>query len=362
MTLLEMATRVGDDSNSSISISTVKARIIREINRVCSELWDGFKWSFRWRNYRIVTDVDYATGTITATNGSRTLTGSGTTFLSTHVGWHIYFPSDATLNFYKVRAYTSATQLELDVPYQGTTGSSKSYFLRHFDYVLPTEQWDFGSVVVTHDRRPISILEPMSMDIVGPVPDFNGYPTAISIFGSDSKPTTYTTGTVSGTINTQTLTGSATSWLSNIYPGDSVTIGSYTYTVYSVDTDTQITLHNNQQITSSAATYTITRQFGRFVRILWPSTNNYTLDIRALRKYAPLVNDNDTNELLYRYPDTVATKVAALELKSQNDARWKQLYDESTINISRSKAEDESLTNRDQVTAIYTYRNSRGSC
>lgn len=241
-----VVTRVADDCKINSSRTDVSDRIKREINRVCQEIWDGHSWSFRWRNYRIVTDVDVTAGTVTATNGSYTITGASTSFTSSHVSWHIYFPGDSVQNWYKIRAFTSSTQLELDVPYQGTTGSSKAYVLRHFDYVLPTEPWDLGSITVTSERRPVAIVQPSSIDLIAPAPSYKGYPSAVSIYSSDDIATTYSTGTVSGTIDTVTLTGSATSWLANIYPGDIVTIGTNIYTVRFVNSDTLITLYNKQ--------------------------------------------------------------------------------------------------------------------
>lgn len=350
---------VCDECNVNRSISTVYDRVIREINRVSSEIWDGFRWSFRWRNYRIVTDVDYTTGTVTATNGSRTITGSGTTFLSAHIGWHISFDNDTTLSWYRIRAFTSSTQIELDAAYQGTTGSSKAYTLRHFDYILPTEPWDLGSVAVTHERGLLNLVEPTSIDIMGPVPNYSGSPNAISIYGSDSIARTYSVGTVSGTVGTSALTGVGTSWLGHIYAGDEITIGNYTYTIRSVETDTSIVLYNAQQITSSAATYTITRRFGRIARILWPSNTNYVLDIRALRKYNDLVHTTDTNELLYRFPDTVIKKVSALELKRQGDIRHKEVTQSAETSLARAKAEDDAGTPREHVAPIFTYRRIR---
>lgn len=359
MKLSELLTRIADDSNVKTTVTGVSDRLIREVNRVCSEVWDGFAWSFRWRNYRIVTDVDVTAGTVTATNGSRTITGAGTSFLSSHRNWHIYFPGDSIINWYKIRAYASGTQLELDVPYQGTSGGSKSYILRHFDYILPTEPWEIGSVMVTSDNRPIPILDSLSSDILCPVPLSNGYPEAVSIYSSDSMPTSYSTGTISGTINTVTITGSGTSWLDNVYPGDLVTIGSYQYTVREVLSDTEITLYNQQQVTSAAlTTYTITRQFGRVMRLIWPSVNSYTIDIRALRKYSDLVNNNDTNELLYQYPNAIALKVSALELKRQNDVRSAQLEKDSELALLRARAQDESLTLKKNAYPIYSYRMS----
>lgn len=359
MILLDLVTRIADDSNVNTGVASVKSRIIREINRVSSEIWDGFRWTFRWRNYRIVTDVDVTAGTITATNGSRTIVGAGTSFLSTNATWHITFPQDPIQNWYKVRAFTSSTQLELDVPYTGVTGSGKTYILRHFDYVLPTEPWDMAAVTVTNDNRTIPIFEPTSIDILSPIPFYKGFPQAVAIFSSDIKPTVYSTGTVTGSQNSQILTGSGTSWLANIYPGDLVAIGANSYNVLSVDSDTQITLYNNQIIASAGATYTITRQFGRIIRIMWPSTDQYTIDIRALRKYAPLVNDNDTNELLYRFPNTVAMKVSALELTSQGDKRATLVNQMADASVLRCRAEDDSITTRDQYAPIYSYRTDR---
>jgi hypothetical protein len=190
------------------------------------------------------------------------------------------------------------------------------------------------------------------------MPTYRGYPFAVSIIGSDTIETNYTTGTVTGTVDTNVLVGSGTAWLTNVYPGDTITIGSYTYTVYRVVSDTAIVLHNFLQLAASGATYTAKRQNGRLLRILWPSDNNYTIDIRALRKYAPLVHDSDTNELIYRYPDMVIKRVASAELRGQNDKRASELFNESNLAVLMAKAEDDSLTPKEQTAPLSTYRDT----
>lgn len=80
-------------------------------------------------NYKIrLTDLsqaDYATGTVTLTNGSSTITGSGTTFTQAMVGRWIYAtPPTGDGNWYEIGGYTSATVLTLINQYQGTTASS----------------------------------------------------------------------------------------------------------------------------------------------------------------------------------------------------------------------------------------------
>lgn len=357
ITFSDLVTRVADDANLNTTITTSSARLKREINRIGAEIWHEFPWSFRWRNYRIVTDTEVIAGTVTATNGSRTITGSGTAFSSSHADWFINFPGDAIRNWYRVRAFTSGTQLELDIPYQGSTGSGKSYQLRRFDYVLPTEIHDLESIVVTSNNSLVKIVHPIGADLSAPTPFYKSTPLVAAIYSSDSAATTYNTGTISGTINTTTLTGSGTSWLSAIYPGDEVTIGSNKYTVRQVNSDTQISLYNKQQATSSAGTaYTITRQFGRILRILWTSDQNYAIDIRGMRRYADLINDSDTNELLSRFPNMISLKVAALDLKRQNDVRAKALEQEASALVFKARSEDDALTPKSSAASIYSYR------
>lgn len=74
----------------------------------------------------------------------------------------------------------------------------------------------------------------------------------------------YKTGTVSVTKDSQVVTGSGTSWLSNVQAGDGFTISGsgITYTVASVDSDTQITLSANYAgADQSGAAYAVFRDF-----------------------------------------------------------------------------------------------------
>ena len=70
----------------------------------------------------------YTTGTVALTNGSATVTGSGTTFTRAMVGR--YFKNedaDGDGLWYKVSGFTSTTVLTLENFYQGTTDSSNTY-------------------------------------------------------------------------------------------------------------------------------------------------------------------------------------------------------------------------------------------
>ena len=72
----------------------------------------------------------------------------------------------------------------------------------------------------------------------------------------------YTTGTLSTTSGSATVTGVGTAWkTSNRGRGDRITIGANSYVILRVDTDTQLTLASPAVATVAGSAYTIARQF-----------------------------------------------------------------------------------------------------
>lgn len=69
------------------------------------------------------------TGTITVTNGSTAVTGSGTLFADKFVGTNDALVVDGEI--YIVKSVSSNTALTLLTPYTGTSGSGKSYVIVH---------------------------------------------------------------------------------------------------------------------------------------------------------------------------------------------------------------------------------------
>lgn len=80
------------------------------------------------RRMRDMSADDYSAGTITLTNASATVTGSGTTFTALMVGrsLHVTDPSGDGM-WYKISAFTSTTSVTLENTYAGTSGSSLAY-------------------------------------------------------------------------------------------------------------------------------------------------------------------------------------------------------------------------------------------
>ena len=70
-------------------------------------------------------NTDYTTGTVSITNGSAIVTGSGTTFTAAMVGRYIKVNADG--NWHKIASYTSATVITLEREYGGTTVTGGAY-------------------------------------------------------------------------------------------------------------------------------------------------------------------------------------------------------------------------------------------
>lgn len=358
MTLTTAVSRVASRLNKTASDTTVYNRIRNHINDACLEKWHGYTWSFRHREYPIVLSPRVTSGTMTATNGSQTVTASGTPFLSTHVGAWIRFTGDAVQAWYRVLAVASSSSITIEPAYQGMTGGSKAYEMCKSDHLVPSEVSDIGSLKVTFDGRTIKPEHQFMSDRCDQPPLATGSPLRVSVLNQDSTVGTYSTGTVSGTINTTTLTGVGTAWLVNVVPGDEILIDgdTNTYRVQLVNSDTSITLYNKFVTTASADTYSITRQYGKVLRF-WPCPDNpYVLFLKGLRNYSPLINTADTNELLVRYPHAVIEAAIWREASASPDQREDSLFQKSELLWAKAQGEDEAIFPQENFNPIFNPR------
>lgn len=87
-------------------------------------------------NARDLSVDEYTTGTVSMTNGSATVTGSGTTFTQAMVGRY-FTVNDATGDgmWYRITAYVSATEVTLENFYDGETVSGKNYKIAEAFYL-----------------------------------------------------------------------------------------------------------------------------------------------------------------------------------------------------------------------------------
>lgn len=359
LTFTQAVTRICNRLNKNVNDTTVTARIKNHINDACQEKWLGYAWSFRWREYPLVLSPQVSGSTLTATTDSNTVTSSGTPFLATHVGQWISFTGDAVQAWYRIIKFTSTSSITIEPAYQGTTGSSKAFNLNPTDYNLPMDLTDIGRLKLTVDGHPLQIQHTLQQDgYFQPTLDA-GVPYGASLYSQDFTKTTYTTGTITGTSGTNTLTGTSTAWLSNILPGDEIsgiTGDSNTYVVQSVQSDTSLKLYNFLTTALSGASYTASRQFQCIVRLTPCPDRAYVCFAKGLRRYNPLVNNSDTNELLLRFPFAVIESAVWREASSSPDQREDSLYLKSEKMWLQAQSDDTEIMAQTNHAPIFDAR------
>lgn len=91
-----------------------------------ASITNGLQLIFSPKHVELSQD-DYTTGTLTVTNGSQTVTGTGTVFTSKMIGQFLQVNDGTDGNWYRVSDFVSATVLTLENYYQGTSGGAKTY-------------------------------------------------------------------------------------------------------------------------------------------------------------------------------------------------------------------------------------------
>lgn len=201
-------------------------------------------------NGYITTVALYNTGTVTVVNGSADIVGDSTVWTSAMVGRKIRI--DDAQAYYRIKTVTDATHITLETVYQGDSDTGLSYDLYKDEYRLAPDCDVYKVLRQIENGQALDSVEPTAFDMMIPTPNAYGHPFMEILSGS--RLDTYETGTLSGTVGTTTLTGVGTGWTSVEGLGrcSRITIGTYVYTVKSVDSDTQITLYEKLVATVGA--------------------------------------------------------------------------------------------------------------
>lgn len=247
----------------------------------------------------ITTVAPYTTGTVTVTNGSKTITGLLTVFTSAMVGRKIRIAGD--IAYYRIAVFVSATEITLEAPYQGNLTSGNTYSIFKDEYRLPADLDVYKVMRQIENGVAMVGIEPSAFDIYEPSPQSQGSPSFEFIAGTELD--TYTTGTISGSINASVLTGVGTSWtgVEGLGKGSRMTIGSVVYTIKSVDSDLQITLYEKLS-TAVAALTTYTIHLDNYIIQIYEIPDSVeNIYFRYQRIPYPLINDEDIPDLPEKY-------------------------------------------------------------
>lgn len=321
MKLLDILSDIAAQAGYSIISGTGqdainKARAIRRFTVIKSDIISryGGKWDANYKEAELALSPIEQTGTVAFTQNSRTVTGSGTAFTSAMKGYSIKGADGA---FYQISAYVSATSLILKSLYQGATGSTGT-FIWQSDYELCPEVLTVGGFIDYQLNGVMRETWPRNMqDSFGNL-SYPTIPDVYTVVGRNALTVMYSTGTLSVAINTNTWTGVGTAWMSNVKPGMTLIVGSYTYHIKSVNSDTELETYQLAVVVVSALTYNIYSKNTVKIRFKLPTTQRLVKYWYWAKDY-PLINDNDEDWIAEMFPKVIIDGVLKYDYMDKAD-------------------------------------------
>lgn len=186
-------------------------------------------------------------------------------------------------------------------------------------YNLP--RWIQSPSKINEIIHPVSyrpLVQQTEKDVAGRYDTSGNGDPAEYVIGPRTR-STYTTGTISATVSTNTITGSGTSWDGELEENDVIQVGSYAYTIASVDSDTQVTTVESI-VTAIAAGTSYTGLKDRWTIDLYPVPNAVRIfPINAYGIIDELVNDSDVPVLPDQWHHILVKGGVVLALKHNQD-------------------------------------------
>lgn len=302
---------------------SVKAILARKINEASKEVGRIHDWSCLKIHGSFNATPNYVTGTVTITNDSRVITGSGTTWTASMVGR--YFQSSAGANWYRIVAFNSATELVLETPIVETSGGGKTYKIWKRFYYLSSNvrtvkifgKWLSDSrVEIRSDNYLIDREQDMTR---------TGTPEMAVEAGVDPFVSAYSTGTITLTKDSNVLTGVGTSWLENVESGERITVGKNYYRVKRVESDTRIVMWNYSTVTVSGSTYTIEKDAPMGFQLFPVPDTSYVIPYVGYSRVFDMINENKDRP---PYPEdfdvVILDGAEASRMRETDDVKWIQ--------------------------------------
>ena len=153
------------------------------INDIDEEICESHNFGWLYGDSSFITTAPYSIGTVTATAGSTTITGSGTTFTAGMVGRKITLENA----FYEISAYVSGTEITLGTAYAGAGGAGLTYKIYQNEYSLSSDAEDVLSMYQENNPRKLTNVELSFLDAHYPQRNSYGYPSMYAIIGYDSN-------------------------------------------------------------------------------------------------------------------------------------------------------------------------------
>ena len=250
--------------------------------------------------YHSTTVALYATGTVTATNGSATVIGVGTTFTSAMVGRWIHIATDTER--YRVASYVSGTEITIEGTYEGAApgGSAfrigMAYTLSKSMYTLPLSVGHIADAYIRSENQPLYGAHPYLQDYIEPEDRSSGRPTEMRIVGHTEKPL-YNASTVAVLEGNSTVTFAAAT-LDDFFVGKDFLVAGdlrhYVIDSVNIGGGTCVLTEAYRGEDNATASYEIQPVGTPEVRFeQFPVGDEYTIDYKYLARHQWLVNDTE---------------------------------------------------------------------
>lgn len=248
-----------DIQNQVVAITNVTQQtdlVKKSINIALSRIAEYFEWPYYMVSSGLISTVaTYSTGTVTATNGSATVTGSGTVWTSAMIGRKIRVASGQP--YYVIKSVGSTTSIILATVFQETTATGATYTIYKDEYRLAADVDTYKTIIQIQNATAMDSVPPARFDKFFPSPYSYAHPIMEIMKGTNLD--TYSTGTITVTVNSTIIVGVGTGWNSVEGLGrmSIITVGSNVYTVKSVTDDTNLVIFEVPSVAAATSVYSI---------------------------------------------------------------------------------------------------------
>ena len=181
-TLLVLQQEVGDRLNLDYTQSAYATRLTRWANFIQQDMASRYPFDWLFARTYIQTQKDETVGNVSVTQGSATVTGSGTAFLSTDVNAFIQIQGDT--NWYYITTVASQV-LTLSTNFSGASNGTATYILRKQYYDLPSGCFRVLDARISSSSEKLSPTGIWTTDTTQPDINVTGTPVNWSMFGVD---------------------------------------------------------------------------------------------------------------------------------------------------------------------------------
>ena len=311
----EVLSALGIQSISDATASQLTSIKLR-INQVQDQIFFHKAWEWRKGDFSVTTTAPYETGTLSWTKGSRTITGSGTTWIDAHKVGFLQINGQQ----YKIDRVASTTSIILQSGIDQTSGSGVTYKILFPNYAIHSMFTTLTSIIWNGKELLASPRSGVELAISDQIP-------TEAYAGTTVRETYYSTGTVSITSGSASVTGTTTTWTSAMdgmrfqVDGDSEV-----YTVREFISTTSLTLDRPYAGTTvSGGTYKINPVGTPLLTFNPMPKDYYTYKVEGLIRPNKLIANNDISlipdhEALIRG----AIWLAKIDFEDQNPVRIQQ--------------------------------------